>query len=206
MPCVSSVTPSEVREMAEKERTALLARYNLEVTLAELDRCKQAIRDGTIWRLAERRSHQHPALREAFLWLSTSPHNAKFDLKNLEELVLDDRDAAKDTDHPAGKWEDAWNWIVKAQETPRKGGEPWGGEDTIVRPHIISAQNTLKSRWRPREKSQRGDDSVLIAYGTSGPWRERLSDLMIRLEHHCPGLEVMIHTPIGLLPYSLEDE
>jgi len=205
MPCVSSVTPSEVREMAEKERTALLARYNLEVTLAELDRCKQAIRDGTIWRLAERRSHQHPALREAFLWLSTSPHNAKFDLKNLEELVLDDRDAAKDTDHPAGKWEDAWNWIVKAQESPRKGGEPWGGEDTIVRPHIISAQNTLKSRWRPREKSQRGDDSVLIAYGTSGPWRERLSDLMLRLEHHCPGLEVMIHTPIGLLPYSLED-
>ena len=205
MPCVSSVTPSEVREMAEKERTALLARYNLEVTLAELDRCKQAIRDGTIWRLAERRSHQHPALREAFLWLSTSPHNAKFDLKNLEELVLDDRDAAKDTDHPAGKWEDAWNWIVKAQESPRKGGEPWGGEDTIVRPHIISAQNTLKSRWRPREKSQRGDDSVLIPYGTSGPWRERLSDLMLRLEHHCPGLEVMIHTPIGLLPYSLED-
>lgn len=205
MPCVSSVTPSEVREMAEKERTALLARYNLEVTLAELDRCKQAIRDGTIWRLAERRSHQHPALREAFLWLSTSPHNAKFDLKNLEELVLDDRDAAKDTDHPAGKWEDAWNWIVKAQESPRKGGEPWGGEDTIVRPHIISAQNKLKSRWRPREKSQRGDDSVLIAYGTSGPWRERLSDLMLRLEHHCPGLEVMIHTPIGLLPYSLED-
>ena len=205
MPCVSSVTPSEVREMAEKERTALLARYNLEVTLAELDRCKQAIRDGTIWRLAERRSHQHPALREAFLWLSTSPHNAKFDLKNLEELVLDDRDAAKDTDHPAGKWEDAWNWIVKAQESPRKGGEPWGGEDTIVRPHIISAQNTLKSRWRPRESSQLGGDSVLIAYGTSGPWRERLSDLMLRLEHHCPGLEVMISTPIGLLPYSLED-
>ena len=29
MPCVSSVTPSEVREMTEKERTVLLARYNL---------------------------------------------------------------------------------------------------------------------------------------------------------------------------------
>ena len=28
---------------------------------------------------------------------------------------------------------------------------------------------------------------------------------MVRLEHHCPGLEVMIQTPIGLLPYSLED-
>jgi len=28
---------------------------------------------------------------------------------------------------------------------------------------------------------------------------------MVRLQHHCPGLEVMIQTPIGLLPYSLED-
>ena len=205
MPCVASVTPAEVRLFEEKERTALLARYNLEVTLAELDRCKQAIRNGTIWRLAERRSHQHPALREAFLWLSTSPHNAKFDMKILEDFVLDDRDAARDTDLHAGKWEDAWNWIVQAQESPRKGGEPWGGEDTLVRPHINAAQNALKSRWKPSDESLPGNDSVLIAYGTSGPWRERLSDLMIRLQKHCTGLEVMIHTPIGLLPYSLED-
>ena len=205
MPCVSACTPAEVRGLNKKEKTALLARYNLEVTLAELDRCKQAIRDGTIWRLAERRSHQHPALREAFLWLSTSPHNKKLNLQFLEELVLDDRDAARDRDQNAGTWEHAWNWIVKSQESPRKGGEPWGGEDTHVRPHINAAKKALKEHWRPQNRDGKGADEVLIAYGTSGPWRERLSDLMPRLEHHCPGLEVMIHTPIGLLPYSLED-
>ena len=70
MPCVSAHTPEEVRAMPKDEKTALLARYNLEVPLSELDRCKQAIRDGTLWRLAERRSQQHPALREAFVWLS----------------------------------------------------------------------------------------------------------------------------------------
>lgn len=205
MPCVAHLTPVEVREMEKEDRIALLARYNLEVTLAELDRCKQAIRDGTLWRLAERRSHQHPALREAFLWLSTSPHNKKLDLQLLEELVLDDRDAAKDREANPGKWENAWDWIVNSQESPRKGGEPWGGEDTISRPHIHAAQLALKQHWRPQNRDGKGREEVLIAYGTSGPWRERLSDLMARLEHHCPGLEVMIQTPIGLLPYSLED-
>ncbi len=205
MPCVSAYTPEDVRAMAKDEKTALLARYNLEVTLSELDRCKQAIRDGTLWRLAERRSHQHPALREAFLWISTSPHNKKLDLQFLDELILDDRDAARDRDQNAGKWEDAWDWIVQSQESPRKGGEPWGGEDTHVRPHINAAKKALRNHWRPQNKSGRGSQEVLVAYGTSGPWRERLSDLMVRLEHHCPGLEVMIQTPIGLLPYSLED-
>ncbi len=205
MPCVSAHTPEEVRAMPKNEKTALLARYNLEVTLSELDRCKQAIRDGTLWRLAERRSHQHPALREAFLWISTSPHNKKLDLQFLDELILDDRGAARDRDQNAGKWEHAWNWIVESQESPRKGGEPWGGEDTHVRPHINAAKKALKNRWRPQNRAGKGSQEVLVAYGSSGPWRERLSDLMVRLEHHCPGLEVMIQTPIGLLPYSLED-
>ena len=205
MPCVCAHTPEEVRAMSKDEKTALLARYNLEVTLSELDRCKQAIRDGALWRLAERRSHQHPALREAFLWISTSPHNKKLDLQFLDELILDDRDAARDRDQNAGKWEYAWNWIVESQESPRKGGEPWGGEDTHVRPHINAAKKALKSHWKPQNNPGKGSQEVLVAYGTSGPWRERLSDLMVRLEHHCPGLEVMIQTPIGLLPYSLED-
>jgi len=205
MPCVAGHTPAEIRSLGKKEMTAHLARYNLEVTLAELDRCKQAIRDGTIWRLAERRSHQHPALREAFLWLSTSPHNAKLDMQFLEEMVLDDRDAARDLDRNAGTWEGAWNWIVDSQETPRKGGEPWGGDDTLVRPHVDAAKKAIQSHWKPSSPQARGSDAVLVAYGSSGPWRERLSDLMVRLQHHCPGLEVMIQTPIGLLPYSLED-
>ena len=66
---VLSLDAGRVRKLKQEERTKLLARYNLEVTLAELSRCKQAVHDGTIWQLAEHRSHQHPALREAFLWL-----------------------------------------------------------------------------------------------------------------------------------------
>ena len=66
MPAIANHTPAEVRKMNKEDRTILLSRFNLEVTLQELSRCRQAVRSGTIWRLAERRSHQHPALREAF--------------------------------------------------------------------------------------------------------------------------------------------
>ena len=59
-------TPKEVREMDKKSRTALLARHNLEVTQRELSRCREAIRNGSIWNLAERRSHASPHLRKAF--------------------------------------------------------------------------------------------------------------------------------------------
>lgn len=205
MPCVAYISPSEARAMPKDERTKLLARYNLEMTLSELSRCKQAIRDGTIWRLVERRSHQHPALREAFLWLSTRPQQAMMKLKMLDDLILNDRDAGRERGEEAGSWEEGWDWLVHAQESPRKGGEAWGGEDTFVRPHIVAARRQFIQRWEPSGIEGKGDDSVLIMHGSSGPWRERLSDIMARLTHHCPGLEVLILTPVGLVPYSLED-
>ena len=205
MPCVAYISPLEAKELPKDERTKLLARYNLEMTLSELARCKQAIRDGTIWRLVERRSHQHPALREAFLWLSTRPQQAMMKLKMLDDLILNDRDAGRERGAEAGTWEEGWDWLVHAQESPRKGGEPWGGEDTFVRPHIVAARRQMIGRWRCSGIQDKGDDSVLIMHGSPGPWRERLSDVMVRITHHCPGLEVLILTPVGLVPYSLED-
>ncbi len=205
MPCVASVSPAQVKAMEKEQRTALLARYNLEMTLNELNRCKQAIRDGTLWRLVERRSHQHPALREAFLWLSTRPQQAMMKLQMLDDLILNDRDAGRERGPEAGAYENGWNWLVDAQESPRKGGEPWGGEDTFVRPQIVAARRQLISRWQPKNSTARGCEDVLVMHGLPGPWRERLSDIMVRLTHHAPALEVLILTPVGLVPYSLED-
>ena len=205
MPCIAYSSPQEVRSLDSAEQVKILARYNLEVTLAELSRCKQAIRDGTIWRLAERRSHQHPALREAFLWITTSPNKAGLAMIDLEELAISDRAAARDRDSTRGSWEDSWDWIIGSQESPKKGGVSWGGEDTYFRPHIIEARRQLASRWRAPEPVGNGSGDVLIFHGRPGPWRERCSDLMTRLTHHAEGMEVMILTPLGLLPYSMED-
>jgi len=204
MPCISSCTPEEVRKMDKDDRMKLLSKYNLEITLAELSRCRQAVRDGDIWRLVEQRSHQHPALRDAFLWLTTNPATAEFIKLNHDEIPLDEITSSQDFSNQGG-WESGWNWILDAQLTPRKGGEQWAGSDTFSRPHITAARNLLFDRWHPRKSTEIGGDSVLIFFGQSGPWRDKCDAVVAKILQCAPGLEVMINTPIGLVPYSLED-
>lgn len=202
VPCIVNWTPENVRALDADERTSLLARYNLEVTLAELSRCKQAVHDGTIWQLAEQRSHQHPALREAFLWLTTRPFPSGLSSELLEDLVQDDRTAAREHHPNGGVWESDWSHIVNKQALQRKKGERWGGEDTLSRPHILAARKRLQHRWRP---STTTPVDVLVLNGKPGPWRQRCDLLVTRLKHVLPELEILVQTPIGLLPYSLED-
>ena len=202
VPCVVTWTPEEVRALNQDERTTLLARYNLEVTLAELSRCKQAVHEGTIWQLAEQRSHQHPALREAFLWLTTRPFPSGLSSDVLDDLVQDDRAAAREHHPNGGIWEQDWANVVNKQATQRKKGERWGGEDTLTRPHILIARKQLQRRWRP---SCTTSTDVLILNGKPGPWRQRCDLLALRLHSLLPNLEILVQTPLGLLPYSLED-
>jgi len=204
MPCISGVTPELVRKMPKDERMKLLAKYNLEITLAELARCRQAVRDGNIWRLVEQRSHQHPALRDAFLWLSTNPATASFTKFVSNEIPLDETTASKDYSS-LGSFEDSWQWVVNSQLTPRKGGEQWGGVDTINRPHITAAKNFLAQRWHQRDVTGIGSETVIIFHGDSGPWRDKCDKVVAKLLHLVPGIEILISTPIGLMPYSLED-
>lgn len=198
MPCVAQHTPAEVRALPTLEQEQLLAHYNLEMTLAELARCKQAVRDGKIWQLAEQRSHQHPALREAFLWLTTPPAMQR---GMRPDLFYTDRDAARDTDGDQGMWEDAWDWVVWSQQTPRSGGVLWGGDDTFVRPHIQKARRLLHNRWQPIESRRK----AIIFHGIRGPFRERLAEVLVWLKHHLREVQVLILTPVGLVPMSLED-
>ncbi|MFL2962401.1 MAG: tRNA guanosine(15) transglycosylase TgtA [Candidatus Poseidoniaceae archaeon] len=193
MPAITNYSPAEVRAMDKQERTILLSKYNLEVTLQEMSRCRQAVRDGTIWRLAERRSHEHPALREAFLWIVTNPARS-----SMDPLILDEISASKETGSERGKWEGNWDWLVHSQYTPRNGGESWGGTDTHHRPHVEMARRRLFARWKSRKS---GD--VIIFHGASAPWRERIGDLVERIYSH--DMEIFVQTPLGLVPWGLED-
>ncbi|MDP6870266.1 MAG: tRNA guanosine(15) transglycosylase TgtA [Candidatus Poseidoniaceae archaeon] len=193
MPSVVDCTPNEVREMNKIDRTAILSRFNLEVTLQELAHCRQAVRNGTIWRLVERRSHQHPALREAFLWLVTEPAQT-----NMDPIFIDEISSSMERGEGRGRWEENWDWLINAQITPRNGSEQWAGQDTIKRPHVEMARRRLFARWRSQKK---GD--VVIFHGTSAPWRTRIGELMDRLVE--TDFEFFLHTPLGLLPLGLED-
>ena len=202
VPCIVNWTPEAVRKLDRDERTSLLARYNLEVTLAELSRCKQAVQEGTIWQLAEQRSHQHPSLREAFLWLTTRPFPTGMSTDLVGDLVQDDRSAARDYHPNGGIWEQDWSRIVDKQAPQRRRGERWGGEDTLSRPHILAARKNLHQRWRPMSPET---SDVLVLNGKPGPWRQRCDLLILRLKKVLPDLEILVQTPLGLLPYSLED-
>ena len=83
VPCVQSITPKQVREMSKEKKTEILARFNLEVTLAELSRCRQAIRDGRIWDLAKMRSKQHPALKKAWDFIETQQNQWIISSQNI---------------------------------------------------------------------------------------------------------------------------
>ena len=204
MPCISSITPEDVRNLDKQARMEILSKYNLEITLAELSRCRQAVRDGNIWRLVEQRSHQHPALRDAYLWLTTNPAATEYVKLNNDDMPLDEITSSQERSNQGG-YEQGWNWILDSQLTPRKGGEQWAGSDTFSRPHIIAARNLLLERWHPRNSTALGGESVMIFYGQSGPWRDKCDSVVAKVLQCVPGLEVMVNTPIGLVPYTLED-
>jgi 7-cyano-7-deazaguanine tRNA-ribosyltransferase len=61
-PICRKYTVEELRDTTKAERERLLAEHNLHVCMAEIDVVKQAIFEGSLWDLVERRSRGHPAL------------------------------------------------------------------------------------------------------------------------------------------------
>ena len=179
------ITPQMVREMEKDERSIILAKHNLEVTQAELARCREAIRNGTIWELAEKRSHASPHLREAFVWLQEQ---------------LDDPD-----DGPVG---DSVLQIIASTNPLRRGGEGLG-EEIDFRPHILHIQALLATRWRVPgswwDETTGLPERVLLVEGAPPPWRTSALGLVIEQLVDEPRTVVMISTPIGPIPFSLED-
>ncbi|AEC52707.1 7-cyano-7-deazaguanine tRNA-ribosyltransferase [Pyrococcus sp. NA2] len=65
-PVCSRYTPQELREMPKEERARLLAIHNLWVIREEIERIKQAIKEGELWRLVDERARAHPKLYSAY--------------------------------------------------------------------------------------------------------------------------------------------
>jgi len=69
LPCSCRVcsehTIAELRSLDAEEREKLLAEHNLLVSLEEVRRVRQAVHEGSLWELVERRARAHPRLLEA---------------------------------------------------------------------------------------------------------------------------------------------
>ena len=178
-------TPGEVREMDKDERSTLLAHHNLEVTQTELARCREAVREGRIWQLAERRSHANPQLREAFLWV----------LDQLEEMP----------DEPSGQTA----LQILASANPVRMGREDLSEDVGSRPHILHLHALLSMRWRVPgswwDGSEGNPERVVLIDSAPPPWRISALGAAVEALIENPRSLVMISTPLGPIPFSMED-
>jgi len=178
-------TPAEVRAMDKDARSILLAHHNLEITQAELARCREAVRKGTIWRLAEQRSRASPRLRTAFEWV----------IDQLEEP----------DEGPVG--ESALRVI--AATNPVRGSNEHFDEDVDTRPHILHLNALLATRWRKPGSWWDGSDGlasrVVILAGAAPPWRDSALGACIEALAENPASIILISTPLGLVPFTLED-
>ena len=64
LPCSCSICRShdieDIKETTKSMRERLLAEHNLHVCMAEIETIKQAISEGSLWDLVERRARSHP--------------------------------------------------------------------------------------------------------------------------------------------------
>ncbi|ADP78066.1 archaeosine tRNA-ribosyltransferase [Methanothermus fervidus DSM 2088] len=70
MPCTCPIcleyTPEELRRMEKDERYKLISQHNLYVSFSEMRRVRQAIYDGSLMELVEKRCRSHPTLLDAY--------------------------------------------------------------------------------------------------------------------------------------------
>ena len=65
-PVCADRTPEQLRSLPETERERALAEHNLHVTLEEIRRIRQAIRDGELLELVETRARSHPTMLDGY--------------------------------------------------------------------------------------------------------------------------------------------
>ena len=64
-PVCSSMTASEVKKTDKKQRTTLLAKHNLFISMQEIRTIRNAIRNNSLWELVEQRAAANPFLNDA---------------------------------------------------------------------------------------------------------------------------------------------
>jgi archaeosine-15-forming tRNA-guanine transglycosylase len=96
-----------------------------------------------------------------------------------------------------------------ASTNPLRGGGEGLGEEIDFRPHILHIQALLATRWRVPgswwDSTSGPPERVLLIEGAPPPWRISALGTVIEQLAEEPRTIVMISTPIGPIPFSLED-
>ncbi|MFC4550142.1 MULTISPECIES: tRNA guanosine(15) transglycosylase TgtA [Halorussus] len=153
-PCSCAVcadhTPTELRELADREREELLAEHNLHVTFEEMRTVKQALRSGNLLELVENRARAHPAMLDgyralvghadqleredaaskgAFFYLSGESARRPEVVRHhrrLDRLDLDPGDRVLLTEgSPSDRYDESWNVVAPFGPFPRALSETY---------------------------------------------------------------------------------
>ncbi len=117
-PVCTSHTPQELEEKQEKERERLIAEHNLWICFKEIRKVKQAVKEGSLWELVEKRARGHPKLLEALKVLDEGyDFLEKFEPRSRRRAI---RYTSRETDfRPALKR--IKEWVIEEYETPDDG-------------------------------------------------------------------------------------
>jgi 7-cyano-7-deazaguanine tRNA-ribosyltransferase len=93
MPCscpiCNSYSPEDLRSMQKVDRTRLLAQHNLHISFAEIRQIRQALAEGSLWRLVEKRMRNHPYLLNALRKMKEyTPHLERYDPPNKKSAFF----------------------------------------------------------------------------------------------------------------------
>jgi 7-cyano-7-deazaguanine tRNA-ribosyltransferase len=177
----AELTPTQVKSLPKNERTKLLARFNLEISMSELARVREAVRRGKIWEYVERKSAEHPALELA--------------LKLLFE---------GDTEL------DFMKWVEHATKIQKKGGVLWS-KKINSHPYVKAASNLISKHTMSPTKDAFGNKvnksnwDIVVLHGIKGPWRMKCKELIFELMSRFEKIQIYLQTPIGIIPFYFED-
>ncbi len=173
--------PQEVKSLPKNERTKIIAKFNLEISLREMARVREAVRKGRIWEYVERKSAEHPAIEEAVNYLLEQSNNLDF-----------------------------MKWVEKSTKIQKNKGILWS-KKIRTHPYVIAAMKEISNHVRLPSKDVHGNKveenkwNLIIIHGVSGPWRLKCKELIYELYSRFERIQVLLQTPVGIIPYSLED-
>lgn len=177
----SELTPKQVKALSKDQRTILLAKFNLEISMREMARVREAVRNEKIWEYVERKSAEHPSLQMAIKYILES-----------------------------GEPSDFMNWVEESSAIQKTGGILWSNKIN-KHPYVRATQKLVSEFSKFPSKDAFGnqvkndDWNVVVIHGVQGPWRLRCKDLIFELMSRFQKVHIFVQTPIGIIPYSLED-
>ena len=177
----SELTPKQVKELYKDERTILLAKFNLEISMREMARVREAVRNERIWEYVERKSAEHPALEMAIKYILESSEPSNF-----------------------------MNWVEGSTAVQKNGGILWSNK-IKKHPYVKATRKLVSEFSKSPTKDAFGNLvepekwNLVVIHGVQGPWRLRCKDLIFELMSRFECIQIFVQTPIGIIPYSLED-